>query len=109
MTFINISKDLKVLIGGSVNNLKEHCGNFPLFECQQEKQQLSLQVCIFIFNLNVQVDCLWKFGLTFNISEVFNIPVDRSVNNHSAFNECCGNFLLFEHEQEQQDKIDVTL
>ena len=54
MTFINISKVLKVLIDESVNNLKEYCGNFPLFECEQEKRWLSLQVCMFIFKLNVQ-------------------------------------------------------
>ena len=107
MTFINISKDLKVLIDGLVNNLKEYCGNFPLFECDKKNNNWAYKFA-FLYS-SWMFNSLWKFGLTFNISEIFNIPVDRSVNNHAAFNECCGNFLLFEHEQEQQDKIDVTL
>ena len=52
---MDISKVLQVLIDGLVNDLKECCGNFPLFECKQEQQRLSLQLCVFIFKLIAQL------------------------------------------------------
>ena len=52
---MDISKVLNVLIDGSVNHLEECCGNFPLFECEQEQQRLSLQLCVFVFKLIAQL------------------------------------------------------
>ena len=58
MTFINISEVLKVLIDGSVNNLKEYCGNFPPLWMRTRKMMTEPTSLHFY----IQVECSIAYG-----------------------------------------------